>query len=446
MTGVQTCALPISYVSDAGLRISSANNVYGSRWNISNNTLTGDPTSGGNSAGAEIIGVSGLLLLRDIVVSGNTCVDSAPCGMNIASNGQVDIERIKIRNNVANKTGTAYVGSAAMGTSRNVSFRMSDAEISGNTVADGVIFGIGASYNDYNTTTLAAVAPAPALSNSFLVENSTIHGNTSATSFVSYLATPGIYTFRNVTIANNLVGTGTSGCGGGISVQAYQLFSGSNAVQVKVQNSTIARNRVAGCQAAIGFGSYSPAGPVPVTGTLLVESSILGREAAGGVKDVIFGNDASKITLVKTIVEDGAGPMFAQCNTNGNLCNTNPLLDVLALNGGPTPTMRLLPGSPALNAGSNPAGLTTDQRGAARVIGAAADMGAFESPPMAAGACNLDMDGDNALTATKEGLVLLRAMLGFTGANTTTGTGITATQWANARPLINSNCGTNFAP
>ena len=114
--------------------------------------------------------------------------------------------------------------------------------------------------------------------------------------------------------------------------------------------------------------------------------------------------------------------------------------------GPPLRAMRLLPGSPALNAGSNPASLTTDQRGAARVVGAAADMGAFESPPMAAGACNLDMDGDNALTATKEGLVLLRAMLGFTGANTTTGTGITATQWANARPLINTNCGTNFAP
>ena len=133
-------------------------------------------------------------------------------------------------------------------------------------------------------------------------------------------------------------------------------------------------------------------------------------------------------------------------STNGNLCNTNPLLDVLALNGGPTPTMRLLPGSPALNAGSNPANLTTDQRGAARVVGAAADMGAFESPPIVAGNCNLDMDGDNVLNGMKEGLVLLRAMLGFTGANTTTGTGITATQWANARPLINTNCGTNFAP
>ena len=71
-------------------------------------------------------------------------------------------------------------------------------------------------------------------------------------------------------------------------------------------------------------------------------------------------------------------------------------------------------------------------------------MGAFESAPMAAGNCNLDMDGDSVLTGNKEGLVLLRAMLGFTGTATTAGTGITAAQWTTARPLINANCGTSF--
>ena len=56
------------------------------------------------------------------------------------------------------------------------------------------------------------------------------------------------------------------------------------------------------------------------------------------------------------------------------------------------------------------------------------------------------MDGDTLLSATKEWLVLLRASLGFTGAATTAGTGISAGQWTIARPLINANCGTNFAP
>ena len=64
----------------------------------------------------------------------------------------------------------------------------------------------------------------------------------------------------------------------------------------------------------------------------------------------------------------------------------------------------------------------------------------------ATAACNLDMDGDALITASKEWLVLMRASLGFTGAATTAGIGISAAQWATARPLINANCGTNFGP
>ena len=44
--------------------------------------------------------------------------------------------------------------------------------------------------------------------------------------------------------------------------------------------------------------------------------------------------------------------------------------------------MALLPGSPAIDAGSNtliPSGVTTDQRGQPRIIGSTVDIGAFES-------------------------------------------------------------------
>jgi hypothetical protein len=69
-----------------------------------------------------------------------------------------------------------------------------------------------------------------------------------------------------------------------------------------------------------------------------------------------------------------------------DLLGVNPLLAPLANYGGPTPTMALLPGSPAIDAGSNalavdPSGnpLTTDQRGFARIINGTVDIGAFES-------------------------------------------------------------------
>src|SRR5205814_7557909 len=60
----------------------------------------------------------------------------------------------------------------------------------------------------------------------------------------------------------------------------------------------------------------------------------------------------------------------------------------LQFNGGPTPTMALLPDSPALNAGLNAFVATdTDQRGPGfpRVYGGTVDIGAFElqdSPPV----------------------------------------------------------------
>jgi hypothetical protein len=77
--------------------------------------------------------------------------------------------------------------------------------------------------------------------------------------------------------------------------------------------------------------------------------------------------------------------------THGDLLGTSahpldPHLGPLQDNGGPTPTLALLPGSPALNAGDNGTRSVTgplDQRGQgfARVVNGAIDIGAFEAQP-----------------------------------------------------------------
>lgn len=56
----------------------------------------------------------------------------------------------------------------------------------------------------------------------------------------------------------------------------------------------------------------------------------------------------------------------------------DPQIAPLADNGGPTMTMALLPGSPAIEAGTVAGAPATDQRGVARPQGALADMGAYE--------------------------------------------------------------------
>ncbi|HLL39380.1 MAG TPA: choice-of-anchor Q domain-containing protein, partial [Rubrobacteraceae bacterium] len=81
-------------------------------------------------------------------------------------------------------------------------------------------------------------------------------------------------------------------------------------------------------------------------------------------------------------IEDGTSCYFSEANNS--MPSTEPLLaDSLANNGGPTKTIALLKGSPAINAipeATNGCGteVTKDQRGVARPQGEGCDVGAFE--------------------------------------------------------------------
>ena len=81
----------------------------------------------------------------------------------------------------------------------------------------------------------------------------------------------------------------------------------------------------------------------------------------------------------------GTGNLVGQIVQSGpNLTTGDPLLAPLAANGGPTQTMALLPGSPALEAAAATPDVETDQRGLSRSRDgngdgtAAPDLGAFE--------------------------------------------------------------------
>jgi hypothetical protein len=132
-------------------------------------------------------------------------------------------------------------------------------------------------------------------------------------------------------------------------------------------NNTLALNDAVGGTglangAGHGGGIYSANGEVTLINTILT-------------------NGASSSNCVGVIIDGGHNlSSDTSCNfTNtGSLNNTDPLLGPLQDNGGPTPTMALLPGSPAIDAGDTAAAPWLDQRGIARPVGSAADIGAFE--------------------------------------------------------------------
>ncbi|UCF41623.1 MAG: hypothetical protein JSW43_04655, partial [Gemmatimonadota bacterium] len=129
----------------------------------------------------------------------------------------------------------------------------------------------------------------------------------------------------------------------------------------------------------------------------LTNSTVSGNTAywGGGIHASWMGY----ATLTNTIVADNGAPTGANCLASvlsslgynltddtscgvtapGDLIVADAMLGPLQDNGGPTQTHDLLPGSPAIDAGSPGCPPPdTDQRGVARPQGAACDIGAFE--------------------------------------------------------------------
>jgi hypothetical protein len=223
----------------------------------------------------------------------------------------------------------------------------------------------------------------------------------------------GTVTIANSTLTDNTAQGGSSpaGAGAGFGGGLFNLNG-----TVTLTNATIAANTVLAGGGVLGPPDSQAGGgavynlSLPVlaysggpsaTGTqnatLTVANSILANSAGN---PLLSGLDVVNEQHVGTARIDATGPNIvskAVKNLAGTLSGTftvaDPRLGPLQNNGGPTPTMALLPGSPALNAGSNAAALaaalTADQRGfGPRAAGGTVDIGAFEvgaMPPVQGG-------------------------------------------------------------
>lgn len=176
--------------------------------------------------------------------------------------------------------------------------------------------------------------------------------------------------------ANNILDTvvNNSTISNGAGSFGILLVGGSNVLSsLNLQNNTIVSNDPSPIPYAGGVNVFAGS-----TGT--VTATLENNLFADNVLNCLVDSDGGTVSLTSAghnLADDTSCGLTAtgdQQGVSGLTSTLGPLQD----NGGPTPTMALLTGSPAIDAGATIGAITTDQRGFARPQGSAYDIGAFE--------------------------------------------------------------------
>jgi predicted outer membrane repeat protein len=236
---------------------------------------------------------------------------------------------------------------------RGHSMNMTGSLLSANTALDGA----GIYYNgDY---------PGSASVNGSTIQNNAAAGNGG-----------GIYSRRgSLSVWDSTISGNSASVGGGIFQDGYP---------VRLHNTTLFGNT-----AVDGGGFSNTSGPAAYF-SLSIYNSTFSNNGASGVGGGFLNYQA--IVLQNTIIANSSSG--GDCQNLGsftsNLHNLiedgscspdytgDPVLGPLADNGGPTETMALLAGSPAIDAGYDASCESTDQRGVIRPQGPHCDIGAYE--------------------------------------------------------------------
>jgi len=298
----------------------------GGNYRIFNVTTTGTVTLSGMtiSNGSDVRGAgimnqgSGTVNVTDVVLRGNVSSGIGGAIQNFSTG------TVNVTNSTLDGNSSFYGGGIVNGDNNNV---IGTVNITKSTLSDNSAQLAGAIYNQG----LGSVN----------ITGSTLNGN-------SAIATGGIYTNQGmVNITNStLSGNSATSSGGGVFY--------NNSGTVTVTNSTISGN--------------SDIGIVTNGGTVNVRSSIIALNMVGATRaDVNGAFVTGGFNLIG--VKDGSTGFTSLSDQTGTAAAPlDPKLDPAGLqsNGGPTQTIKLLFGSPAIDRGTSnglTGQLTTDQRG-----------------------------------------------------------------------------------
>jgi hypothetical protein len=221
---------------------------------------------------------------------------------------------------------------------------------------------------------------------SLTLSNSTVTGNHAFDAAGIFNASNATMVMSGDTVNNN---TASGAGGGGIA----------NSGKLTVSNCTIAANQ------AVNGGGIANDGVLLMANSTVASNTVVVGGDGGGIittgaelsllNTIVFNPNSGAATRNDVLgpITHAQGDLFGSTvsiasggDLGGNQFNTNPLLGPLQDNGGPTATMALLPGSPAIGGGVSTSlipGLsvpTTDQRGDPRPANSTG-IGAFQTQP-----------------------------------------------------------------
>jgi len=364
---------------------------------VSNCTLTGNSATGYEGGGGGIFN-SGTLTVTGSTLSDNTASSQADAlGGGIDNSGALTVSGSTISGNsafagggiendgiatitggsIANNTASVFGG----GIDNSGTLTVNTATIQGNSVG---VNGSGGGIDNSGSLTVAG---------------STIANNSASQSGGSVASGGGIYSDGSLaTILDTTLSGNSAPSGGGVYVAsgvvtvANSTLSGNSAVRdgggIYIQtgtltavNCTIAYNSLDG---GGGGGGLDVSGGTATLDNTIVATNTAGTGAGATANDI--AGTVSSSSAFNMIGTGGSGGLTTGAPNDNLVGVANPDLGTLANNGGPTQTIALLTGSPAINAGSiglafvGGQSLTTDQRGTgfARTVNGTIDIGAFE--------------------------------------------------------------------
>jgi parallel beta-helix repeat protein len=294
---------------------------------ISGLTITNGATTGSGGG----IRNNGNTTLTNCTVSGNT---SDSKGGGIWNSGYLILTNCTVSGNTTDYGGGGIYNAA----DGNVT--LTDCTVSGNTTIQS---GGGICNNGDMTLT-----------------NCTVSGNTTVW-FGGGIRNDGDMTLTNCTVSGNTAEGTSFGFGGGI----YNFVLGT----LTLTNCTVSGNTT-----DRGGGIYN------ATGDTDFKNTIIANNTATPYPDCFGPFDSYGYNLIEST---GGGCTITEVDNPGtNITGQDPNLGPLQDNGGPTETHALLPGSPAIDAGSctdiGGSPVSGDQRGVGRPQGIASDIGAYE--------------------------------------------------------------------